>query len=156
MNEKKINVKSILITCSLILILFFVFYAFIGILISGPVLKVQSEEASVIAKIEKENKGIENIEKHIFKYVTYSAEDEDTYYFFDEEGNKLAIRDKKNAKFEDVKKLIEEEYPSLKDVEIQIGYGKNKPAYIIEKDYELLILNYDNLREVYYMKESAK
>lgn len=153
MQENKINVKGIAKTVFLIFLLLFVVYTFIGILISGPMLKKESEEKAVIAKITNENKGIENIEKNIFEYVTYTGEDNKCFVIFDEKGNRLAIRYKKDAKFDEVKQMIENEYPGLKDVDIKVGYGKNQPAYIIEKGYEKLIINYDSLRVVFYMKE---
>ena len=153
MQENKINVKGIAKTVFLIFLLLFVVYTFIGILISGPVLKKESEEKAVIAKITNENKGIENIEKNIFEYVTYTGEDNKRFVIFDEKGNRLAIRYKKDAKFDKVKQMIENEYPGLKDVDIKVGYGKNQPVYIIEKGYEKLIINFDSLRVVFYMKE---
>ena len=56
-------------------------------------------------------------------------------------------------KYEEVKNL--QKTNRKIDCEIKVGYGKNKPAYIIEKAYEKLVINFDNLRVVYYMKENA-
>lgn len=154
MQEKKVNVKSIAITCTLIFLLFFVVYMFIGILISGPVLKKEDEILKAEQKIQEQYKNIESIKRHVFRYVTYSGEVEDRYIIFDENGKKLAVRYKKDAKFDEIKKLLKTSYPNLVDCEIEVGYGKNQPAYIIENEFERLILNYDNLRVVFYMKEN--
>lgn len=155
MQKNKVNMNKILTTCALVFLLFFVVYMFIGILISGPVLKKEDEIAKAKQKIVEQYEKIENIERHVFTYVTYTGEDDRRYIIFDEAGKKIAVRYKEDAKFDEVKKLLKEEYPNLVDCEIKVGYGKNKPAYIIEKAYEKLVINFDNLRVVYYMKENA-
>lgn len=154
MRRDNLNFKSIAITTGLIFLLILVFYSFIGILISGPLIKYEEKERITIAKIEEDNKDVKNIKKHVFRYVIYTGETEESYIFFNKAGMRVAIRDKKDAKFDKVKDLIKKEYPTLDGVEINLGYGKDKPAYIIEKNYEVLVLNFDDLKEVFYMKEN--
>lgn len=153
MKHKKYNFKSILLTIVLILILIGVFYSFVGIFISGGAIKDRNEQEAIVEKIENKTKDVEKVTKNVFKFVTYTAQTQKEYVFYDENAKKIAVRNRSAAKFDEVSELIRKEYPSLEGVKIKVGYGEKNPAYIIEKEYELLVLDYNNLKKVFYMKE---
>lgn len=153
LKHKKYNVKSILLTMLLILILIGIFYSLVGIFISGGAIKDRNEQVAIVEKIKSKTKGVEKVTRNVFKFVTYTAQTEKKFVFFDENAKKIAVRNRNDAKFDEVNEIIRNEYPSLEGVKIEVGYGKKNPAYIIEKEYELLVLDFKSLKKVFYMKE---
>lgn len=151
--KRNINVKSLLKTTLLVILLLFIVYHAISIFISAPNQIYKEEENKIIERIKKDNTKIEEIERFSFKYVTYTASTDKNYIIYDHNGDKIATRKKSDAQFDKVKEKIEKNYPSLKDSEIKIGYGKKNVAYIIENGYTWLVLDFDTLKEVFYMKE---
>lgn len=142
-----------MLTVFLILLLIGILYSFIGIFISGGVIKDREEQNTVVEKIENKNKKVKKVTRHVFKYITYTGETTSEYIFYDENGKRLAVRSKKETDFDKVKSILNEKYPNLADQKIKVGYGKKNPAYIIEKGHELLVLDFETLKEVFYMKE---
>lgn len=151
--KKNYNIKSIIKTTILILLLVYIVYTFIGIFISAPNQIYKDKEISITEKIKKDNKKIIDVERFSFKYVTYTATTKKSYIIYDHNGKKIATRKKSEAQFDKVKEIINKKYPALKDSEIKIGYGKKNIAYVIEDGYTWLVLDFDTLKEVFYMKE---
>lgn len=151
---KKMNWKSMILVLFLVLILIVVIYSLIGISITGPYYLGQQDRNEVISKIEKSEKGVKSITRHSFEFITYTCETEDEYIIYNEKGEKILTRDKKDIQLDEVEKIINKDYPELVSQEIQLSYGYENAVYLIEDDnYTMLMLDFDDLKEVFYMKE---
>lgn len=152
---KKWNWKSIILTIFLLLLLIVVIYSLIGITITGPYYAGQSEGNKVIEKIEKnEKEDIISISRHSFEYVTYTCETKKKYVIYNEKGERILSRKKTEMQLEEVNKIVNKTYPALAKQEIQLSYGYENAVYLIEDDnYTKLMLDFDTLEEVFYMKE---
>lgn len=151
---KKWNWKSILLTIFLLFVLIVVIYSFIGVSITGPYYIGQNEQNQVIEKIKKEEKKVISITRHQFEYITYTCETKNEYIIYNENGEKILTRSKKELKLDKVKEIINEKYPELATQDIQISYGYENAVYLIEDDnYTKLMLDFDKLKKVFYMKE---
>lgn len=153
MNKKKRNIKSMLLTLFLLFSLVVVFYTTIGVFISGPAIKYEKKQESITQKISKKEKDIKTIEKHSFKYVTYIAQTKKEYVVYDKNAKEIAIRAKKDARFEEAKEVAIKKNNTFQDVDATIGYGYEEVVYVFEKGHIVLLLDYDTLEEVFYMKE---
>lgn len=150
----KWNWKSILLTTFLLFVLIVVIYSLIGISISGPYYAEQNDQQKIIEKIKKEEKKAISITRHQFEYITYTCETKNDYIIYNEKGEKILTRSKKDLQLDEVKKIINEKYPELADQDIQISYGYKSIVYLIEDDhYTKLMLDFDKLKKVFYMKE---
>lgn len=151
---KKMNWKSMILILFLVLILIVVIYSLIGISITGPYYLGQQDRNEVISKIEKSEKNVKSITRHSFEFITYTCETEDEYIIYNENGEKILTRDKKDLQLDEVEKIINKEYPELANQDIQLSYGYENAVYLIEDDnYTMLMLDFDDLKEVFYMKE---
>lgn len=151
---KKMNWKSMILVLFLVLILIVVIYSLIGISITGPYYLGQQDRNEVISKIEKSEKDVKSITRHSFEFITYTCETEDEYIIYNEKGEKILTRDKKDIQLDEVEKIINKDYPELVSQEIQLSYGYENAVYLIEDDnYTMLMLDFDDLKEVFYMKE---
>lgn len=151
---KKMNWKSMILVLFLVLILIVVIYSLIGISITGPYYLGQQDRNEVISKIEKSEKNVKSITRHSFEFITYTCETEDEYIIYNENGEKILTRDKKDLQLDEVEKIINKDYPELVSQEIQLSYGYENAVYLIEDDnYTMLMLDFDDLKEVFYMKE---
>lgn len=151
---KKWNWKSIILVVFLLLVLIVVIYSLIGISVTGPYYLGQKDRNEVISKIEKSEKDVKSITRHSFEFITYTCETDDEYIIYNENGEKILTRDKKDLQLEEVEKIINKDYPALANQKIQLSYGYENAVYLIEDDnYTMLMLDFDELKEVFYMKE---
>lgn len=51
-----------------------------------------------------------------------------------------------------VKQEVEKRY-GAKDVQVALGYGYDNPVYVVNCSVGQILLDYDNLHEVYYLKK---
>ena len=64
----------------------------------------------------------------------------------------IVTRKLKTKDFEKVERTVEERYHA-KHIEVSLGYGYDNPVYVVECDKGLILLDYDTLKEVYYLKD---
>lgn len=151
--KRKSN-QSIFTTIVLTLVLVLQCFFLIGITISGPYYRNVQEEKQMIDKISAKEKNIIAIERHSFQYVTYTCETKNSYVIYDENGKKVLTRKKSELQLDKVKKMVEKQYPILKEQEIKISYGYKGAVYLLEnKNHTMLMLDFDTLKKVFYMKE---
>lgn len=148
----KINGKSLILSFCLIFILIFVVYINIGICISGPIRKYEDKINMQIKNINKQYKDIKNIRRDVFHYIIYIGENKDYYYWFNEKGNIVDKKEKSTYNETKVNEIIKENYDGS-DIKIQLGYGYHKPVYKIECSKGKILLDYDTLEEIYYLKK---
>lgn len=148
----KINKKSLFVTICMILIAVIIFYFNVAIFVSGPAVKyddkIAKEEASIVAQY----KDISIIQRHVFQYVVYVGEDEDHYVWFNNESKAIDQRAKDTYREEEVKSLVAHDYQAT-DVHVKLGFGYKKPCYVVTCDQGTILLDYDSLKEVYYLKK---
>ena len=132
----------------LFLILIIVNYA---LNISGPAIKAETDLKQMISKIQTAYPECDDFYRHSFRYVTYSASDDENIYFFNQFGELIqtkALTDNKSREAAE----IALEY-GLDDVGMHYGYGYENAVYVFEQNGTYLYLDYDTLEVVYYMKE---
>lgn len=153
MKNKKRNIKSIILTVFLLFSLAVVIYTCIGIFISGPAIKYEEEQESIHQKIASKKKGVTHIYKHSFQFVTYIAETNKQYLVYDKNAKQIATRTKIDAKFEEAKQAAIKKDAIFIDIEATIGYGYEEVVYTFENGNTMLLLDYETLDEIFYMKE---
>lgn len=151
---KKWNWKSMLLIIFLLFILIVVIYSLIGISVTGPYYLGQKDQSEVIAIIEKNEDDIIAITRHSFEFITYTCETDDEFIIYNEKGEKILTRNKEDLQLDEVEEIIKNDYPALLNQTIQISYGYENAVYLIEDDnFTMLMLDFDELKEVFYMKE---
>ncbi len=150
-NEFKSKTLSIFLVFSFILLC----WVSIGVFISGPYFKHEAKSNKIEDKISENHKKVDSIYRNAFAFVTYTLETNKAVFVYDEKGELLLSRDKESLQYKEVEEFIQNTYPELQNVDIQISYGYDNAVYYIEKDYEILLLDYDTLEEVFYMKEES-
>ncbi|WP_278567832.1 hypothetical protein [Amedibacillus dolichus] len=148
----KINYKSILITVLLLIVLGVVLFVETGMFISGPQRKYEDDIRKIETTIMKNYRGIKNIQRHVFYYTVYVGENDKNIVWFNELGEDIVTRKLKTKDFEKVERSVEERYHA-KHIEVSLGYGYDNPVYVVECDKGLILLDYDTLKEVYYLKD---
>lgn len=148
MNNLKINWIQIIKTLILALLICVVIYIISADFIFGPIAKQKHDDQKIEDKISQKHK-CEEVYKTTFKYQTYTCENKDEYIIFDINGDKKSSRKKDNSKLVKLNEIIANKYPSYLDAKIRVGYGKNKIAFIIEKDHDFLVIDYDTLKLVF-------
>lgn len=151
----KINGKSIAVTAILIIVLFFVIMIEIALFISGPSEKYEAKVQQQISAIQKDYKDIDNIKRHVFHYIVYIGEDEDTIVWFNEEAKPIVSKEKSSLQLEKARQEAKALY-GFDDVEVSLGYGYNNPVYVIQSDDCELLLDYDTFKTVYYLDKDVK
>lgn len=146
---KKWNFKKMGLTCFLIFAAVLIFYVFVGIFISGPVYKQQADQQEIMDKMNASNGQCESIMRHSFKYVTYTCTSKDKYTIYDKNAKRIASREKSDAQFVAVEK-IKNQYPEFKDKEVEVAYGYDGIAYMVENKSNLLIIDFDDLEVLFY------
>lgn len=148
----KINWKSLGITLALLLVLSVVVMSEIGMFISGPARKYEGDVAEQEARIKKKYTQIKELDRHVFYYTTYVGEDDDTVVWFNEVGKVIVTRKKKTLRTDEVKQKAAQTYHA-KNIKVSLGYGYDNPVYVIECDMGSILLDYDTLKEVYFLQE---
>lgn len=148
----KFNGKSLAVTISLLVVALIVALVEISIFISGPSRKYEADIKKQEQVIQTKYKDIKNLERNAFYYITYVGEDNDNYVWFNEKGVAIQNREKTTLKTEEVKTKIANDYQG-KDITITLGYGYNNPVYVAKSDKGMVLLDYDTLEEVYFLKD---
>lgn len=148
----KINGKSLAITIALIVVALLVIYTEIAIFISGPARKYEDKVETQIAGIKESYAQIQDVQRHVFHYVVYVGEDLDTYVWFNEKGKAIASRKKNTYDEAKVKALVVKNYQG-ENIKITLGYGYQNPVYVVKCNKGEVLLDYDTLKEIYYLKE---
>lgn len=139
---------------SVVLVFILIFIVLIGIVlfISGPQFaytrKIQQQEE----KIYEQHKEIKNMYRHVFYYITYSFQENDTLYWYNEHSEKLTSRALETLAIDDIKKQVNDTY-GLHVETVLIGYGYEHPAYIIETKEAYIVIDYDSKEVIYYRSE---
>lgn len=148
----KFNVKSIAITLVLLLLLGVVIVFEIGIFISGPARKYESDIAKQEARIEKKNTSITRLERNVFYYTTYVGMDKHTIYWFNTKGIAIESKKKSTLRWEKVKQIAKKRYHAS-NCKVTLGYGYDNPVYVIQCSLGRILLDYDTLKEVYFLEK---
>lgn len=154
MYYNRYSFKSKSLTIFLVFSMLVVFFVSVGIFISGPYFQNFEKEQDVVDIILENYDNEVSITRNAFAYVTYTVEDEDSYIIYNEVGEYVLTRNKQSLQLDNVKQIIKEQYPSLQEAIIQISYGYDTAVYYIEYEYEILVIDYDSLEVLFYMKES--
>ena len=134
--------------------IFVTLYLIIGVTIVGPSTKYEDDQKALIQAIEAQEEDVLSTTRYVFEYVTYTVETESKYCIYDENGEKVLERLKENLQLEEVQAILAENYPDLMEQEIEITYGYDGCVYMIQDDdYTMLMLDFDTLETVFYMKE---
>lgn len=128
----------------------YLFYVNVGLNISGPAHLNENAIVQVQQKIQKRFPAIQQIERHSFKYITYSAVVNDKAYFFDHEGGLIVEKMYNEEQKEKVKEIALSK--GFENPTIKLGYGYINPVFIIEEKEGFLYLDYDTLEIIFYMK----
>ncbi len=148
----KINWKSLIISFCLIFVLFLIIYINIGLYISGPTRKYERKIQTQMEVISKKYKNVKNIHRDVFHYIMYIGEGNQCYYWFNEKGKVVDKKEKSTYNKSKVSKIIKDNY-NVEQFEIKLGYGYHNPAYRIECEKGTILLDYDTLEEIYYLKK---
>lgn len=105
-----------------------------------------------MAAIQGTYKEIKNLHRDAFYYITYVGEDADNYVWFNDAGKAIVSRKKDTIQMDNVKQEVEKRY-GAKDVQVALGYGYDNPVYVVNCSVGQILLDYDNLHEVYYLKK---
>lgn len=148
------SLKSIGITCCLLLLLGIVIYIVIAAFISGPIrayeLKVEKQEI----KIKEAYPNISDIYRHVFQYTVYSGSIEQGIMWFNENGEVITTRKKEDLLIDEVSKKAINDY-QMKDFEVKLGYGYDNPVYVIVSKYREVLLDFDSLDLVYDLRKGV-
>lgn len=74
------------------------------------------------------------------------------YVWFNDAGKAIVSRKKDTIQMDNVKQEVEKRY-GAKDVQVALGYGYDNPVYVVNCSVGQILLDYDNLHEVYYLKK---
>ena len=148
----KINGKSLAISIGLLAVLAIVLLVESSIFISGPSRKYEEKIDEQMSAIRDTYKEIKNLRRDAFYYITYVGEDADNYVWFNDAGKAIVSRKKDTIQMDIVKQEVEKRY-GAKDVQVALGYGYDNPVYVVNCSVGQILLDYDNLHEVYYLKK---
>ena len=148
----KLNWKSCSITVGLSIVLVAVVVVEIALFISGPSRKYEQSIVQEESRITSNYKNIKELTRHAFYYTTYVGEQGNQLLWFNEEGKKIVSKKKSSLQMEEATKIARETY-GASDIEVTLGYGYKNPAYVIQSDVGCILLDYDTLKEVYFLKE---
>lgn len=147
----KINWKSFAITSLILICLILCFYISIGLFISGPKYQNDAKFETMKNHLITQVSDIQEVERHVFRYVVYVGESKDCYYFFNEEAKQITTRMKDATQYQKALQKCKKDY-GVQDA-LKVGYGIKAPVYTLENDDVLILLDYDTLEEVYYLKK---
>ncbi|MDH6366074.1 MULTISPECIES: hypothetical protein [unclassified Breznakia] len=137
------------LTAFIIFLLLIIIVSFMGIFVSGPVMKNEEVNQNIISKIETKNKACEQVVRHSFRYVTFTCESDSAYTIYDENAKKIASRKKSDVDFQKANEIAQT-YDEFKDVRVEIGYGYEGVAYVAEVGSTMLIIDFDSYEVLFY------
>lgn len=145
---KKIKIRKLLLTIFLWIVLVTIIFSFIAVYIRGPILKNKHDQQVIEDKISESNKNC-TITRNSFKYVSYTCENTTTFIVFDRNGEEVGRRKKKDARFDEVEKIVQN-YPALVGQPVHVTFGYDSVVYLIEKGTEILVIDFDSLKILMY------
>ena len=148
----KINWKSIGITSVLLIVLCVVIVVEISLFISGPARKYEHDIEEQVNRIETKYKDIKQLQRHVFYYTTYVGQDDKTIVWFNELGKVIVTRKLQTLQSDKAKEIAATDY-GIFDAAISLGYGYDNPVYVVKGKKGSILLDYDTLKEVYYLPE---
>lgn len=123
-----------------------------SIFISGPSRKYEEKIDEQMSAIRDTYKEIKNLHRDAFYYNTYVGEDADNYVWFNDKGKAIVSRKKDTDQTDKVKQEVQKRY-GAKDIQVALGYGYDNPVYAVECSAGQILLDYDSLKEVYFLKK---
>ena len=123
---------------------------FIGLNVTGPVRYEQASNEQVITEIKREYPRLSDFTRHSYRYVTYASKDDNTSYFFNDEGELIVSKAYSNELAEQAYKIAQKY--GFERTDMQLGYGYNNPVFVFENGDKMLLLDYDTLEEVSYIR----
>lgn len=151
-DRKNFGVGKWIGTFVLILVLLLVIFSEIVIYISGPAIHYEEKIAAQEEVILKEYEGIKRLSRHVFAYIIYSGQDDNTYYWFNEQGALLTWRSLADLDMETARKTAVDAY-GMKEETLRLGYGYENPVYIIEDVQTEVYLDIDTMKQVFIRKK---
>ena len=148
----KIKWQSLIVTLILLLVLYLTLLGGVGLFISGPKYANVKQDQKIVEVIQTKYPNISILNRHVFRYVVYVGEGEGTYYFFNEKGEQISSRQQNQQNEKKALLKMQKEYQLL-DCELQLGYGIDGPVYSAETGQGMVLLDFDTLEEVYYLKK---
>lgn len=146
MDIKKIGITSLL--CFIIILLF---YVNIGLNISGPANYESYKDEVILKQVKKRFPLINDLYRHSFKYVTYSAYNEDKAYLFDNEGKLVVEKEFKIEMFDEIKQIVLNNY-GIENAEVNLGFGYDNIVFVVEDEDVIVLFDYDTKEVVYYFR----
>lgn len=153
-EHKWFSFSKVAATVGLLIILLIVILIEIVLFISGPVLRYTDKVDKQIKTIQTSYEQVEEINRHVFNYIIYSAHDDQSYYWFNENGELLTSRAMAEVRLDEVKQLAVSDY-QLEDATVKIGYGYENPVYIIENEQMEVYLDFDSMKQVFIRKKGG-
>lgn len=144
----KINMKKMLFSLLLSVILLFCIVSIMAIFVSGPLVKYNKNVNKVMTLIT-ENKEYISIKQDVFRYETYVVETELSFEIFDAKGDFVLRRAKKDLDYNRVLTYVFDTF-GLRDVEIDIGYGYTNGVYLVRTNNVTIWIDIDEYIEVFY------
>lgn len=144
-----LKMKNTVITLICILVIVFLFFVNVGLNISGPAQAQRSKDDEVYSKIQKRFPLVQEVSRHNFKYVTYSAVINNKVYIFDYEGGLVIEKPFSEEKIQLVTQKINNEY-GIENANVQIGYGYENVVLYVEEGSYMIYFDYDTLETVFY------
>lgn len=151
-ERKGFSVRQLIITISLLFVLFTVIWLEISVFISGPAIHYDEKIAAQQETILQSHRQIKELDRHVFAYVIYSGADHEQYYWFNEKGEELTTRFLSQLDYDKALTVAKESY-GMKDCGISIGYGYENPVYRIDNDSFELYLDIDSFKQVFFRKK---
>lgn len=136
------------LTIGLVIVLILLMMSLWSLFISGPVRIHEQQDASMLAKIEDKVKGIQGITSHQFAYLTFNGYTKSKLVWFDAKGKVITERKIETLDYDKVEKWVKKKY-GFKPETIGLGYGYDNPAYVIQQNKTLILIDYDTFVLVY-------
>ena len=137
----KINGKSLAVSIGLLAVLLIVLLVESSIFISGPSRKYEEKIDEQMSAIRDTYKEIKNLRRDAFNYV-----------WFNDKGKAIVSRKKDTEQTDKVKQEVQKRY-GAKEIQVALGYGYDNPVYVVDCSAGEILLDYDSLKEVYYLKK---
>ncbi|MCF0105294.1 MAG: hypothetical protein HUJ53_00880 [Holdemanella sp.] len=142
------NISSTALTVLLSAVLILNIAILWSLFISGPSRIHEEEINSKMVLIQKKNKEIKGLTRHVFDYITYQGYDNATLYWFDANGDVITTREMMDLDYDKAKKIAKEDY-GIDCVTIQLAYGYNNPCYEIKGKDKVILIDFDTFVRVY-------
>lgn len=148
--KQKINPAQIAFSGALFILLLFIIAILWALNISGPSRAYEKKITDQIQQIKDTHTAIGQIERHVFRYITYVGEDDSSYYWFNEDAQVITTRTKTTRDDAGVRQELTKQGYTVE--KITLGYGYENPAYVAQCTDRIVLVDYDS-KEVIYERE---